>query len=119
MGCRHHLLAHHEQVAYLSLVTDAYSCKIVGFHVHDTLQAQSVSQAFRMALKTRRSSRAWVHHSDRGNQYCSARYKAIRKHGLCFAMTATRMPWQSASIASSRTSSCCNVLQTSLRQARW
>jgi len=45
-----------ERVAYLSLVTDAYSRKIVGYHVHDTLQAESVSQAFRMALKTRRST---------------------------------------------------------------
>ena len=57
-----------ERVAYLSLVTDAYSRKIVGYHVHDTLQAESVSQAFRMALRTRRSSLPLVHHSDRGSQ---------------------------------------------------
>ena len=77
-----------EQVAYLSLVTDAYSRKIVGYHVHDTLQAEFVSQAFRMALKTRRSSLPLVHHSDRGSQYCSAHYQEIhRKHGLRCSMT--------------------------------
>ena len=77
-----------ERVAYLSLVTDAYSRKIVGYHVHDTLQAESVSQAFRMALRARRSPLPLVHHSDRGSQYCSAHYQEIhRKHGLRCSMT--------------------------------
>lgn len=77
-----------QQVAYLSLVTDAYSRKIVGYHVHDTLQAESVSQALRMALKTRHSSHPLLHHSDRGSQYCSAHYQEIhRQHGLRCSMT--------------------------------
>lgn len=43
--------------AYLSLITDAYSRKIVGYHVHDSLHAAEVSQALKMALKGRQGNR--------------------------------------------------------------
>lgn len=73
---------------YLSLVTDAYSRKIVGYHVHDSLRTEQVSQALMMALKHRQSHQRLVHHSDRGIQYCSDDYQAIhRKHGLTCSMT--------------------------------
>lgn len=74
--------------AYLSLVTDAYSRKIVGWHVHDSLHAEAVSQALRMALKGRRTHQPLVHHSDRGIQYCSEDYQKIhQRHGLTCSMT--------------------------------
>jgi putative transposase len=73
---------------YLSLVTDAYSRKIVGWHVHDSLHAESVSQALRMALKGRQTCQALVHHSDRGIQYCAEDYQNLhRRHGLTCSMT--------------------------------
>ncbi|MBK6356176.1 MAG: IS3 family transposase [Betaproteobacteria bacterium] len=74
--------------AYLSLVTDAYSRKIVGYHVHDSLHTAEVSQALKMALRGRQGSRRLVHHSDRGIQYCAHEYQAIhQKHGLICSMT--------------------------------
>lgn len=77
-----------ERCAYLSLITDAYSRKIVGYHVHDGLQTAHVSQALKMALRGRIGSGSLVHHSDRGIQYCSAEYQAIhRRHGLRCSMT--------------------------------
>lgn len=77
-----------ERCAYLSLVTDAYSRKIVGYHVHDSLHTAEVSQALRMALKGRQGNRPLVHHSDRGIQYCAQEYQAIhQKHGLICSMT--------------------------------
>jgi putative transposase len=73
---------------YLSLVTDAYSRKIVGWHVHDSLQTEPVAQALKMALRGRQSDQRLVHHSDRGIQYCSSYYQAIHKrHGLVCSMT--------------------------------
>jgi putative transposase len=73
---------------YLSLVTDAYSRKIVGHHVHEGLHAESVAVAFRQALKGRQGNQALVHHSDRGIQYCSALYQALHKHhGVQCSMT--------------------------------
>ena len=77
-----------DKVVYLSLVTDAYSRKIVGHHVHDSLQTEQVSQALKMALRGRRSCGRLVHHSDRGIQYCSNYYQQIHQHhGLTCSMT--------------------------------
>ncbi len=77
-----------ERCAYLSLVTDAYSRKIVGYHVHDSLHAEHVAKALKMALRRRLTSGPLVHHSDRGIQYCSNEYQRIhRKHGLRCSMT--------------------------------
>ena len=73
---------------YLSLVTDAYSRKIVGWHVHASLQTEEVAQALKMALRERKSSQRLVHHSDRGIQYCSTHYQELhRRHGLTCSMT--------------------------------
>jgi transposase InsO family protein len=73
---------------YLSLVTDAFSRKVVGYHVHDSLQTEQVSQALKMALRTRRTRHPLIHHSDRGIQYCATYYQDIhRRHGLRCSMT--------------------------------
>ena len=77
-----------EKAAYLSLVTDAYSRKIVGWHVHDSLETEQVSQALKMALSQRRTDQPLVHHSDRGIQYCSAQYQRIHaRHRITCSMT--------------------------------
>ena len=77
-----------EQCTYVSLITDAYSRKIVGHHVHDSLHANQVSQALKIALKGRQGNWPLVHHSDRGIQYCSGEYQDIhRQHGLICSMT--------------------------------
>ena len=73
---------------YLSLVTDAYSRKIVGWHVHASLQTEEVAQALKVALKGRQTRQRLVHHSDRGIQYCSTLYQELhRRHGLTCSMT--------------------------------
>lgn len=77
-----------DKTVYLSLVTDAYSRKIVGWHVHASLQAEEVSQALKMALRQRRTRQRLVHHSDRGLQYCSSHYQEIhRRHRITCSMT--------------------------------
>lgn len=74
--------------AYLSLVTDAYSRKIVGYHVHDNLKTASVAKALQKALKGRRSKQELIHHSDRGVQYCSVEYQKLHtKYGVRCSMT--------------------------------
>lgn len=73
---------------YLSLITDIWSRKIVGWSVHDTLQTEQVAQALQMALKGRKTRQGLVHHSDRGIQYCSDYYQQIHaKHGVTCSMT--------------------------------
>lgn len=74
--------------AYLSLVTDAFSRKIVGYSVHDNLKAASVMKAFERALRQRKTRAELVHHSDRGIQYCSNQYQALHaKHNVQCSMT--------------------------------
>ena len=72
-----------QKTHYLSLVTDAYSRKIVGYHLSDDLNAESVVNALKMAVKGRNKDIPLIHHSDRGLQYCSAVYqKVLHKYNI-------------------------------------
>ena len=77
-----------ERTHYLSLVTDAYSRKIMGYHLSNDMAAEHVVKALKMAIKERRKTGGLVHHSDRGLQYCSSIYqKELRKHRITPSMT--------------------------------
>jgi transposase InsO family protein len=60
--------------AYLSLVTDAYSRMIVGYHLSKNLEAEGCVKALKTALNKLPPGTHLIHHSDRGCQYCSAEY---------------------------------------------
>lgn len=64
-----------ERTHYLSLVTDAYSRKIMGYHISDDLSAANMVQALKMAVRNRVTDKALIHHSDRGLQYAAAVYQ--------------------------------------------
>lgn len=66
-----------EGTFYLSLVTDVFSRKIVGYHLSTDLRTESVLMALKMAIKSRRTLLPLLHHSDRGTQYCSAPYQQL------------------------------------------
>lgn len=68
-----------EKTLYLSLVTDAYSRKIMGYKLSDDMSAENVVQALNMAIRNRKSNRPLIHHSDRGLQYCSYIYQNVLK----------------------------------------
>lgn len=67
----------HQKTHYLSLVTDAYSRKIVGYKLSDDMSAENVVMALKMAVKNRKSTLPLIHHSDRGLQYCSKVYQDV------------------------------------------
>lgn len=77
--------------AYLSLVTDAYSRKIVGYHLDSGLTSAGPLAALQMAISDPRESREkepLIHHSDRGTQYCSAAYvRLLEDNGIEISMT--------------------------------
>lgn len=82
---------------YLSLVTDLYSRKIVGYDVAPTLEATGPLNALRMALSGVKDPTGLIHHSDRGSQYCSLSYtKELLDHGCRISMTKPRSPHQNA-----------------------
>ncbi|WP_408024827.1 IS3 family transposase, partial [Tenacibaculum sediminilitoris] len=78
-----------DKTHYLSLVTDAYSRKIMGYKLSDDMGAEKVVQAFNMAVKNRNNNNnELIHHSDRGLQYCSSIYqKALLKNNVKPSMT--------------------------------
>jgi transposase InsO family protein len=77
-----------EGVHYVSLVTDAYSRKIMGHEVSSDMRADSVVKALRRAARQRTTRRSLIHHSDRGLQYCSAVYQQeLKRHGITPSMT--------------------------------
>ena len=63
--------------AYLSLITDAYSRKIVGFYLSKDLTAKGPLQALKMAFQANPNITGLIHHSDRGVQYCCDAYIKI------------------------------------------
>ena len=74
--------------SYLSLVTDAASRKIMGYHLSADLRTEGVLRALQMALRNRTHGHPLIHHSDRGLQYCSEQYQQLlRKHDLITSMT--------------------------------
>jgi transposase InsO family protein len=73
---------------YLSLVTDAYSHQIMGYHLAPTLKAEDALKALNMALAQLPAGAKPIHHSDRGCQYCSHEYvQRLKEYGLSISMT--------------------------------
>lgn len=83
--------------AYLSLVTDAYSRKIVGFYLSKDLSAEGCIRALEMALDNNPVLGRLIHHSDRGSQYCCSDYvKILNDNFIKISMTQNGDPRENA-----------------------
>ena len=81
-------LRKHDTFMYLSLITDMYSRKIVGYHLGSSLDTAETLKALEMALQDNPKGVQPIHHSDRGSQYCSHEYvQALQTSGLGVSMT--------------------------------
>lgn len=86
-----------EDFAYLSLITDAYSRRIAGYHLSKTLHAEGCVKALKMAIKRLPENSNLIHHSDRGTQYCSYDYVEILKSNhISISMTQNSDPRENA-----------------------
>lgn len=84
---------------YLSLVTDVYSKKIMGYDLSNSLDTQSSLNALRMANRNRLYRDApLTHHSDRGIQYYSDAYQKLlgQYHIIIHSMTESYDPYANA-----------------------
>lgn len=83
---------------YISLITDAFSHKIVGHHVADTLETIETVEALKMAIKDLPAGHtALTHHSDRGIQYCSNEYvQMLSQYNIQISMTENGDPRENA-----------------------
>ena len=85
-----------DRFGYLSIVTDAYSHKIIGYCLHPTLHSQGPIHALNMAARSKRST-SLIHHSDRGIQYCCAEYVQLLENiGIKISMTENGDPYENA-----------------------
>lgn len=84
--------------AYLALITDAYSKKIMGYKFATNMKASLTLGALEMALKNRKyPNKKLIHHSDRGFQYCWPIYTEFaQKNGLILSMTQQYDPYENA-----------------------
>jgi len=87
-----------EGFGYLSLITDAYSRKIVGWELGENLESRHTVKALEIALKQLpKQVRNLYHHSDRGVQYCCDEYvKLLRKNHIQISMTENGDPRENA-----------------------
>ncbi|MCX6217369.1 MAG: IS3 family transposase [Spirosoma sp.] len=84
---------------YISLITDAYSHRIVGFAVAENLEAVHSRRALEMALKqiTKRMGPHLIHHSDRGIQYCCDEYtRVLDAYHIRISMTENSDPLENS-----------------------
>ena len=84
--------------AYLALVTDAYSKKIMGYSLHYNMKVDMVKSALKMALNNRSfKHKNIIHHSDRGIQYCCPEYAVFaEKKGMILSTTQQYDPYENA-----------------------
>ncbi len=83
---------------YISLITDAFSHKVVGYHMAETLQAIETLQALKMAVACLGGQASHlIHHSDRGIQYCSMEYiNLLKSNDISISMTENGDPRENA-----------------------
>lgn len=85
--------------SYLHLVTDAYSHKIIGWCLAESLNARYTIEALRMAIAQTGQDdlTGLVHHSDRGTQYCCNAYvDELMAHNISVSMTEDYKPTDNA-----------------------
>lgn len=86
-----------ERFAYLYLITDAYSRKIVGFHVSEDMRVSSAAVALQKAIDQKPADAIPIHHSDRGIQYCSNEYvMLLNQYHIRISMTMQADPYENA-----------------------
>lgn len=89
-----------DRYVYISFITDAYSHKIVGYQLAETLEAIESIKALQMALsacKRAEGHKQLIHHSDRGIQYCSKNYvKLLQDNKIKISMSENGDPLENA-----------------------
>jgi putative transposase len=86
-----------EEFVYLAVILDAYSRRVVGWHLSAGLDDSLTLAALRMALAERGVRPGLVHHSDRGVQYASGEYTGeLQANGIAISMSRKANPWDNA-----------------------
>jgi transposase InsO family protein len=87
-----------EEFAYLAIMLDAFSRRVIGWALETHLRAELAIAALDMAIAARRPAPgSLIHHSDRGVQYACGDYTAIlRGHDIQASMSRVANPYDNA-----------------------
>lgn len=87
--------------AYLAVVLDLFSRRVIGWAVADHMRSELVLEALGRALGTRDVGEQLVHHSDRGSQYASTRHREeLERRGISCSMSAKGCCYDNAVVES-------------------
>ena len=90
-----------EEFVYLAVILDAYSRRVIGWHLDEGVDDSLTLTALRMALGQRTVQAGLVHHSDRGVQYASRDYTdLLKENGIDISMSRKANPWDNAACES-------------------
>lgn len=82
---------------FLAVILDAFSRRVLGWALEDSLHAELALKALRMALARRQPKPGLVHHSDQGMQYaCPAYIELLEQHGIQSSMSRAGNPYDNA-----------------------
>jgi putative transposase len=86
-----------EEFIFLALVLDAFSRRVIGWELGESLQASLALRALDRALADRAVPAGIIHHSDQGVQYaCDDYVNRLRDHGFEISMSRKAAPWENA-----------------------
>ena len=73
---------------YLAVILDLFSRRVIGWAIGNRMKQDLALRAVNMAIALRRPPPGYIHHTDRGSQYCAHDYqKLLRKHGFKVSMS--------------------------------
>lgn len=85
------------EFVYLSVILDAFSRKVIGWHLSKSIDHELALSALKMALGRREIQPGLIHHSDRGVQYACQEYiQMLKDHGIFTSMSAKGNPYENA-----------------------
>ena len=86
-----------EEFIFLAVVLDAFSRRVIGWELSESLQTSLALQALGRALADRAIPTGVIHHSDQGVQYASEDYlDRLREYGFAVSMSRQAAPWENA-----------------------
>lgn len=86
---------------YLNPVIDLFSRRVVSYVIDDSMDHTLPLKAIKKAIALRNPAKGWIHHSDRGTQYCSKKYiKVLKKAKATISMSRKATPYDNACVES-------------------
>jgi len=90
-----------EEFVYLAVILDAFSRRVIGWHIAAEMDVSLTLNALLMAVRQRGVKPGLVHHSDRGVQYAAEAYiQLLKENGIEISMSRKANPWDNAACES-------------------